>query len=339
VQSATITCSAADTQSGLASPRDASFTLVTTVASGTVNAKALTTSHAVCDAVGNCAIAGPIGPIKVDRQAPVVTCHRPTGWTRGQTASIPCSAAEHGSGLAAGSAAAFALSAQISSHGEGPAQTGSRRVCDQAGNCILEGPFSVKLDDRPPSISCTPVPAGWQASAVTVTCTASDYGSGVVPSQQVTLLRASVAAGTAGTAAFGRRQICDQAGNCLQTPALRSVEIDQQAPTVKCTKPAGGVHRSNVVVSCQASDKGSGLARGAAFTLATTVPAGAQSKAAFTGSLAVCDKVGNCITAGPFGPFDVDRLGQSAPVAPSPRRASAPPWPPGPWSLGFGGGA
>ena len=79
VQAATVRCTAADAQSGLASPRDAAVALATTITAGNVAGRAFTNSHAVCDAVGNCATAGPIGPIKVDRQPPVVSCQSLNG--------------------------------------------------------------------------------------------------------------------------------------------------------------------------------------------------------------------------------------------------------------------
>jgi hypothetical protein len=68
-----ISCVASDAESGLQDAGDAAFTLSTNVADGTEEAGAQTGTHQVCDVAGNCATAGPIGPIKVDRKAPTLT--------------------------------------------------------------------------------------------------------------------------------------------------------------------------------------------------------------------------------------------------------------------------
>ena len=73
----TISCTAADTGSGLAQAADASFTLTTNVAAGVETANATTTSHEVCDNAGNCATIGPIGGIRIDGKAPVVSISSP----------------------------------------------------------------------------------------------------------------------------------------------------------------------------------------------------------------------------------------------------------------------
>lgn len=68
-----VPCNASDGGSGLASPGDASFNLSTSVAAGSANGNASTNTEHVCDAVNNCANAGPIGGIQIDRQPPVTT--------------------------------------------------------------------------------------------------------------------------------------------------------------------------------------------------------------------------------------------------------------------------
>jgi hypothetical protein len=75
----TLTCTAADTGLGLASVSDASFTLSTTIADGAETAAAVTGTRRVCDLGGNCATAGPIAGIRVDRRAPTVQIISPAG--------------------------------------------------------------------------------------------------------------------------------------------------------------------------------------------------------------------------------------------------------------------
>ncbi len=66
----TVACTAFDVGSGLADPADASFTLSTNVPAGAADAAASTGSRTICNAVGNCRVAAPIGAIRVDRQRP-----------------------------------------------------------------------------------------------------------------------------------------------------------------------------------------------------------------------------------------------------------------------------
>jgi Tol biopolymer transport system component len=67
-----IACTASDAGIGLANPADAAFSLSTTVPAGSEDANALTTTRDVCDRLGNCATAGPIGGNKIDRKAPTL---------------------------------------------------------------------------------------------------------------------------------------------------------------------------------------------------------------------------------------------------------------------------
>ena len=80
-------------------------------------------------------------------------------------------------------------------------------------------------------------------------------------------------------------------------------------PTVSCGAPDGEWHAENVTVACTASDSGPGLANPSesSFTVATTVPAGAESASAMTERRWVCDVAENCAAAGPVGPFKIDR--------------------------------
>lgn len=68
-----IGCTASDAGSGLADPADAAFSLTTDVPAGSEEAAAYTGRREVCDVAGNCATAGPLGPVAVDRAAPQIT--------------------------------------------------------------------------------------------------------------------------------------------------------------------------------------------------------------------------------------------------------------------------
>lgn len=96
-----ISCSASDPLSGLANPADASFTLSTSVPSGTETANAFTGSRQVCDIAGNCAIAGPIGGNMVDKKPPAITITSPTAtaYPHSTTITLSYGATDGGSGL------------------------------------------------------------------------------------------------------------------------------------------------------------------------------------------------------------------------------------------------
>jgi hypothetical protein len=222
-----VACTASDAEAGLAVPADAAFQLLANVAPGTSNAAAFTASHEVCDAAGNCAKVGPIGPLRVDRQPPVVSCRAARGWIRGTAAAIRCHAHDSGSGLVG--PAYFSLAARIGRGTEGVAETATRRVCDRSGNCATVGPLTVALDDKPPSVSCSSVPRGWLHAAVRVACTVTDYGSGVRRTAQLLILRANVRAGVLSRSVrLPRRTVCDRVGNCTRTPRLPLAKIDRR---------------------------------------------------------------------------------------------------------------
>lgn len=67
---ASIACAAADGGSGLANPAQTNFSLFTSVPHGTETSNEPTNSQQVCDSVGYCIQAGPIGGNKIDKRAP-----------------------------------------------------------------------------------------------------------------------------------------------------------------------------------------------------------------------------------------------------------------------------
>ena len=94
-------CTATDEGSGLADSGDASFDLSTHVSVGVETANAFTDTREVCDAVGNCVTAGPIGGNKVDRKAPVIVITQPaaTEYTHSDTLVLDYSVTDGGSGV------------------------------------------------------------------------------------------------------------------------------------------------------------------------------------------------------------------------------------------------
>ena len=98
-----IGCRAEDSLSGLAIPSDVSFALFTAVPNGTETASAQTGTYNVCDVAGNCAVAGPVTGIKVDKKPPSITVTTPANAAsylldQSTTAAYICS--DGGSGVA-----------------------------------------------------------------------------------------------------------------------------------------------------------------------------------------------------------------------------------------------
>lgn len=96
----TIACTATDTGSGLADEANASFELSTDVADGVETATAATGTREVCDVAGNCATAGPIEGLKVDRKGPTIVFAGNSGtYALTDDVAITCTATDGGSGL------------------------------------------------------------------------------------------------------------------------------------------------------------------------------------------------------------------------------------------------
>jgi hypothetical protein len=158
------------------------------------------------------------------------------------------------------------------------------------------------------------VDSNWHGDNVTVTCTSGDAGSGLANPLADTnfKLSTSVALGGSNAAApTGSRSVCDNVGNCT-TVGPFTAKVDRKPPTGSCLPAPDAVwHSADVAVTCMYSDPNSGLATPGSFTLSTHVPLGTSTTSAFTTAASVCDTVGNCVNAGPIGPWKVDKKNPS----------------------------
>jgi hypothetical protein len=126
----------------------------------------------------------PVGP-PADTAEPTINCDAPDSLWHTANVSISCTASDTGSGLANAGDAAFTLTTSAPADAEDAnARTGSRQVCDVAGNCATAGPIGgIKIDFKAPTLNVPAditVDATAPASAVvTFSATATDGGSGV----------------------------------------------------------------------------------------------------------------------------------------------------------------
>jgi hypothetical protein len=175
----------------------------------------------------------------------------------------------------------------------------THRLCADVASL---SPFAVGklVDTTAPQIACGQAPAGWQAANVTITCTASDSGSGLASAADASFgLSTSVGAGIeTASAVTGSRQVCDRAGNCATAGSIGGITIDRRGPSVQIASPSARRYLLAEVVnsSYACSDNGSGVgsctgpvASGAAIDTATV------GNRTFT--VTAADRVGNTTAA------------------------------------------
>jgi endonuclease G len=124
-----------------------------------------------------------IGDVCDDMVAPIITCGSPDGAWHANNVAIACTASDNGTGLANPGDASFSLFTSIAAGAENAnATTGSRAVCDVAGNCTQAGPIpGNKIDRRGPVINLTTPANGavyQQFQMVQVSYGCPDGGSG-----------------------------------------------------------------------------------------------------------------------------------------------------------------
>lgn len=209
-------------------------------------------------------------PYVVDTTAPSIACGSPDAQWHRANVSIACTATDVGAGLASAGDAAFALSTSVADGVENAsAPTGSRAVCDVAGNCATAGPIGGnKVDRSAPILSCGTSDGAWHAQNVSIACTAGDGGSGLSsPADQAFALTTNVPAGSvdADAATDTHPAVCDLVANCSAAVGpIGGNKIDRKAPVIVLASPANGgnygLFSGNVKAVYGCSDTGSGVA-------------------------------------------------------------------------------
>jgi DNA/RNA endonuclease G (NUC1) len=135
------------------------------------------------EAIQTCVEAGTNGNNPpLDTMAPGISCASPDGAWHAENVSLACTANDSGSGLANANDASFSLLTSVAAGTEtANASTGSRLVCDFAGNCATAVIGGNRIDRKPPSIVVTaPATAAeyqWK-QVVDAAYSCSDGGSG-----------------------------------------------------------------------------------------------------------------------------------------------------------------
>ena len=236
------------------------------------------------------------------------------GWTSGGT-TLTVTASDMGSGVAS-------VTYQVAG-GQPTAVTGpisvpsgqttyTLRATDFVGNSST-ATVTTQVDTTAPSVSCTGPDSNWHATDQSVTCTGTDTQSGIVGGTSSTgsvVLSTSVPAGTStASVSTAAGQICDNVGNCTPIPPISGFMIDKAPPVISCPTADANWHTGTVSFTCTASDTGSGLANSAQASITLTslpVAQGSGNGNDSTNSVQVCDKVGNCATAGPITGIKID---------------------------------
>jgi len=299
-----IACTATDSDSGLAVPADANFSLVTSVPAGTETASALTNSHQVCDAAGNCATAGPLGPNKVDKKAPTIgaagiitggVAYTADTWTN-QTVTVHYTCADGGSGLAG----ACPADQSFSTDGETASTSGT--ATDNVGHTATASFGPIRIDKTAPTITAsannadaTIYAAGsWTNQTVTVRFSCADAGSGVaLCATDQTFSAEGISASTIGSS-------LDNAGNTASA-TFGPIRIDKTAPTIVFGGNAGSYTvDQTILITCVANDALSGIATTSCPAVASgpaTDFIGTTNPAITTRTATATDNAGNLTSA------------------------------------------
>ena len=306
-----LTCAASDSGSGLANPSDASFTLSTSVPAGTETANASTGPHQVCDAINNCATAGPISGIKVDKKAPTISATATTTgdgkpylagtWTN-QSVQVKFACADGGSGVNAPT-----ISPPVILSGDGKDQSVTGGCADNVANTVSTSFTSIDIDKTPPSITyqgqAPPANASsWNNTSITLTWSCADALSGPIASS------ATATIATEGTNQSASGSCADQAGNTA-TDTQAGLNVDETPPalTVSATTADGKPYTSgtwtnqNVTVSFSCTDDRSGVA-------SVPSPVTISTQGANQSTTGTCmDRAGNAAPPATFSGIDIDK--------------------------------
>ncbi len=152
-------------------------------------------------------------------------------------------------------------------------------------------------DMAPPMITCAAADGSWHGGNVSLSCMASDTGTGLSnPADASFFLTTSVGAGAENAnASTDSRIVCDNAGNCATAGPIAGNKIDRKAPTAQIASPVNGaVYQLNklVAASFSCADTGAGLGS-CTGTSANGAAINTQSTGGKTFAVTATDAAGN----------------------------------------------
>jgi glucose/arabinose dehydrogenase len=264
----------------------------------------LSHTFTVTDAAGNSSTAS-VSQVRIDKTRPTLSAApdrapNARGWYNADVQVIP-TAADALSGVEATPA--------VQTLGEGAEQSASFTVQDLAGNSTSTRVSGINIDKTAPTIGATRAPLansyGWNNTDVTARYTAGDNLSGLADGSPASDAFTFTAEGAGQAHTF---TVEDLAGNTAHV-TVEAVSIDKTSPAISCGLADGAWHASDVTLPCTSGDGLSALVEAAdgSFALHTAVPAGTETADALTDSRTVCDRAGNCATAGPVTGNRVDK--------------------------------
>jgi hypothetical protein len=248
-------------------------------------------------------------PPPADQAPPIVVCAVPNLDTwYDENVTVTCTASDSDSGLKLDADSTFSLSTAVTQGVEtSSASTGSRTITDNAGNSIIAGPYTYKVDLKAPGITfVSRTPAAnddlWNNSDVTVNWTCTDSGSGVVAAT----VSATVSAEGENQSATGT--CTDNAGN-VASDTRSGINIDKTAPILNpSVSPNPVLLNGSATASAGASDALSGLASQSCGAVA------ASSVGSKTVSCTATDKAGNTASGSATYSVGYDFVGFAKPV-------------------------
>jgi len=172
--------------------------------------------------------------LAIDKTAPQILCGSADGQWHAANTAIACTASDDGSGLANIGDVSFTLSTSVDDNTETDnAATDSRKVCDNAGNCVTAGPITGnKIDRKAPAVTVSATAAGasyvadtWTNQNVTIHFVCSDRGSGAICPADKTISQEGITKVVSATAV-------DNAGN-QSTVTFGPIKIDKTSPEIQ----------------------------------------------------------------------------------------------------------
>jgi Ca2+-binding RTX toxin-like protein len=131
---------------------------------------------------------------------------------------------------------------------------------------VVSGDYNTIVSDKAaPTVTCGSPDSAWHATDVSISCTASDTGSGLANADDASFsLSTETSAGEedANTPTVSR-EVCDQAVNCASAGPIEGNKVDKQAPGITITSPASGnayTVGQAVAAGYSCADGGSGVA-------------------------------------------------------------------------------